>query len=99
MHTTPGALQGIIAGRYTVGRELGRGGMAIVYLASDVQGNEPVAIKVLRPELIESVARDRFLREIRNTDKLRHANIVPVLDSGEHDGQLYFVLPHMSRGT
>ena len=99
MHTTPGALQGIIAGRYTVGRELGRGGMAIVYLASDSQGNEPVAIKVLRPELIESVARDRFLREIRNTDKLRHANIVPVLDSGEHDGQLYFVLPHMSGGT
>src|SRR5215475_10165668 len=78
MHTTPGVLQGVIGGRYTVGSELGRGGMAIVYLASDSQGNEPVAIKVLRPELIESLARDRFLREIRNTDKLRHPSIVPL---------------------
>jgi serine/threonine-protein kinase len=94
-----GVTRGALAGRYTIERELGRGLTAIVYLAKDTQEGRAVAVKVLRPEYLESVARDRFLREIRDTQKLKHPNIVSVLDAGDRDGQLFFVLPYMERGT
>src|SRR2546425_4259545 len=71
-----------LAGRYTIERELGRGGMATVYLARDVKHDRTVALKVLRSELAASVAAERFLREIQVTAHLTHPNILPLLDSG-----------------
>jgi len=94
-----GMLSGTFAGRYRVERELGRGASATVYLARDSQRDRSVAIKVLRPELAATVGADRFLREIARNERLQHPYIVPVLDSGEHDGLLYFVLPHMEEGS
>ena len=89
-----------IAGRYAIERELGRGATATVYLARDSVLGRPVAIKVLRRELAESIGAERFLREIRLTAQLQHPNIVPVLDSGDAGGGiLYFVLPYMDGGT
>jgi TolB-like protein/tRNA A-37 threonylcarbamoyl transferase component Bud32/Flp pilus assembly protein TadD len=84
----------LVADRYRIGRELGRGGMARVYLAHDVKHGRDVAIKVLRPELSQSLGHDRFLREIEIAARLRHPNIVPLYDSGEVDGALYFVMPY-----
>ena len=69
------------AGRYMIERELGRGASAVVYLARDLDAARTVAIKVLRPELAESVASDRFLKEIRLTQQLHHPHIVPLRDS------------------
>jgi len=83
----------VLADRYQTGRELGRGGMARVYLARDIKHGRDVAIKVLRPELSASLGHDRFLREIEIAARLRHPNIVPLYDSGEVDGSLYFVMP------
>ena len=83
----------IVADRYRTGRELGRGGMARVYLARDLKHGRDVAIKVLRPELSQSLGHDRFLREIEIAARLRHPNIVPLYDSGEVGGALYFVMP------
>ena len=83
-----------VANRYRLGHELGRGGMARVYLAHDVKHGRDVAIKVLRPELSQSLGHDRFLREIEIAARLRHPNIVPLYDSGEVDGALYFVMPY-----
>ena len=83
-----------LAGRYQVGRALGRGGMACVYLARDTKHGRDVAIKVIRPELSVSLAHERFLREIEIAARLRHPNIVPLYDSGEVDGKLYFVMPY-----
>jgi len=71
-----------LAGRYTIERELGRGGMATVYLAEDVEHRRRVAIKVLRPELAAALGPDRFLREIETTASLRHPHILPLHDSG-----------------
>ncbi len=87
-------LPAMVAERYRTGRELGRGGMARVYLAHDVKHGRDVAIKVLRPELSQSLGHDRFLREIEIAARLRHPNIVPLYDSGESDGALYFVMPY-----
>ena len=69
--------------RYVIERELGRGGMAIVYLARDLRHDRPVALKVLHPELAASVGPERFLREIRLAARLQHPHILTVLDSGE----------------
>jgi tRNA A-37 threonylcarbamoyl transferase component Bud32 len=92
-------LSGRFAGRYTIERMLGRGATATVHLAHDsVTGNE-VAIKILRPDLAESIGPHRFLREIRLTQALTHPHIVPVLDSGEFEHKLYFVLPLMEGGS
>jgi TolB-like protein len=99
MSGTYTALSGVFAGRYAIERELGRGGTAIVYLARDQQRGHAVAIKVLRAELAESVGAERFLKEIQLSQQLHHPQIVPVLDSGKYDGQLFFVLPHMEGGT
>ena len=82
-----------LADRYAVHCEIGRGGMATVFLADDVRHSRKVAVKVLKPELAESVGADRFLREIRTTANLRHPHIVPLYDSGEAAGFLYYVMP------
>jgi serine/threonine protein kinase/Tol biopolymer transport system component len=99
MAGSPDVLSGTFAGRYTIERELGSGATATVYLARDTQRGIAVAVKLLRPELAESVGAERFLREIRLNEKLHHPHIVPVLDSGEHAGRLYFVLPQMEDGS
>ena len=82
-----------LAEHYGVKRELGRGGMAVVYLAEDVRHGRDVAIKVLLPELAVSLGGDRFLREIRVAAKLQHPHILPLFDSGSRDGLLYYVMP------
>ncbi len=87
------------AGRYVIERELGRGATAIVYQARDLDLSRSVAVKVLRPEFVESTGAARFLREIRITARLQHPLILRVLDSGTVDNQLYFVLPYMDGGT
>ncbi|MFV1988015.1 MAG: protein kinase [Gemmatimonadota bacterium] len=81
--------------RYDVIRELGRGGMATVYLALDIRHDRNVAIKVLRPELAYAIGTDRFLREINVAANLTHPNILPLHDSGEVDGLLYYVMPYI----
>ena len=84
----------VVADRYHVVRELGRGGMARVYLARDLKHGRDVAIKVIRPELAAALGHDRFLREIAIAARLNHPNIVPLHDSGEVGGSLYFVMPY-----
>ena len=84
-----------LAGRYTVERELGRGGMATVYLADDLKHRRQVAIKVLRPELGSMLGPDRFTREIRMAAGLTHPHILPLHDSGEADGLLFYVMPYV----
>ena len=78
---------------YTLEREIGRGGMATVYLAHDRKHDRGVALKVLHPELAASLGADRFLREIRLLARLQHPHILPLFDSGQADGLLYFVMP------
>src|SRR5512146_361465 len=87
------ALRAALADRYEVERELGRGGMATVYLARDVRHDRRVAIKVLLPDLAASVGADRFVREIRVAAKLQHPHILPLYDSGAADGLLFYVMP------
>jgi serine/threonine-protein kinase len=87
------ALNAALAGRYVVERELGRGGMATVYLADDLKHHRQVAIKVLRPELAPSIGSDRFLREIRTVARLNHPHILPLHDSGAAGEILYYVMP------
>jgi serine/threonine-protein kinase len=88
------ALPQLLAGRYRVGRELGRGGMASVYLARDEKHGRDVAIKVIKSDLSASLGHERFLREIEIAARLRHPNIVPLYDSGETNGSLFFVMPY-----
>ena len=88
-------LRAALADRYRLERELGRGGMATVYLANDLRHDRPVALKVLKPELAAAVGADRFLREIRITARLTHPHVLPLLDSGEADGFLYYVMPYV----
>jgi Tol biopolymer transport system component/tRNA A-37 threonylcarbamoyl transferase component Bud32 len=84
-----------LADRYRVERELGQGGMATVYLAEDVRHRRKVAVKVLRPELAASMGPDRFLREIEIAAQLQHPHILPLLDSGDADGFLFYVMPYV----
>jgi predicted ATPase/tRNA A-37 threonylcarbamoyl transferase component Bud32 len=83
------------AERYRLDSELGAGGMATVYLAEDLKHQRKVAIKVLRPELSAALGVERFLREITTTANLRHPNILPLYDSGEHGGFLFYVMPYV----
>ncbi|HTH64888.1 MAG TPA: serine/threonine-protein kinase, partial [Gemmatimonadales bacterium] len=87
------SLSAALAGRYTIERELGAGGMATVYLAQDLKHQRRVAIKVLRPELAAAIGADRFLREITTTASLRHPHIVPLYDSGSAGDTLFYVMP------
>ncbi len=82
--------------RYRVIREIGAGGMATVYLAHDLRHERDVAIKVLHPELAAALGAERFLAEIKTTAKLQHPHILPLLDSGEAGGLLYYVMPYVS---
>jgi tetratricopeptide (TPR) repeat protein/tRNA A-37 threonylcarbamoyl transferase component Bud32 len=84
-----------LASRYAIEREVGAGGMATVYLAADLKHDRKVAVKVLRPELAASLGPDRFLREIKIAAQLQHPHILPLLDSGEADGFLYYVMPYI----
>jgi serine/threonine protein kinase/Flp pilus assembly protein TadD len=88
-------LEKALAGKYEVEHELGRGGMATVYLAHDVKHDREVALKVLHPELSSSLGPDRFLREIKVAARLNHPHILPLHDSGESDGFLYYVMPYV----
>jgi serine/threonine protein kinase/Tfp pilus assembly protein PilF len=88
-----------LADRYTVERELGRGGMATVYLAEEAKHGRQVAIKALHPELAATLGADRFLREIGIAARLSHPHLVPLIDSGEADGLLYYVSAYMAGGS
>ena len=84
-----------LEGRYAIERELGEGGMATVYLAKDLKHNRSVAVKVLKQELAAVVGAERFLAEIETTANLQHPHILPLFDSGEADGFLFYVMPHV----
>src|SRR5687768_13039630 len=95
--TSPAArLASSVADRYRVLRELGQGGMATVYLAEDLKHGRKVAIKVLHPELSAVLGGERFLGEIRVTANLQHPHILGLIDSGEADGLLYYVMPYVA---
>jgi serine/threonine-protein kinase len=88
-------LRAALRGRYDVEREVGHGGMAFVYAARDLRLGRPVAIKVLRPELTETVGADRFLQEIEIEARLQHPHILALYESGQADGLLYYVMPYV----
>ncbi len=88
-----------LADRYRIERELGAGGMATVYLAQDIKHDRRVAIKVLRPELAAVIGAERFLSEIKTTANLQHPHILPLFDSGEADGFLFYVMPFVEGET
>ena len=92
-------LRAALAGRYEVEREIGSGGMALVFLARDLKHGRLVAIKVLRPELSGAVGANRFLREIEIAAKLSHPHILPLHDSGETNGLAYYVMPYVEGET
>ncbi len=92
-------LAAALAGRYEIEREIGQGGMAVVYLARDVKHDRKVALKVLRPELSSAMGVDRFPREIHIIAQMHHPHILPLHDSGEVDGFLYYVMPYVDGET
>ena len=87
-------VSGVLGDRYRIEREVGRGGMARVFLARDIKHGRDVAVKVIRPDVAASLGSGRFLQEIAIAARLRHPNIVPMYDSGETGGALYFVMPY-----
>ena len=84
-----------LADRYRIEREIGSGGMATVYLAQDLKHDRKVAVKVLKPELAAVLGAERFLAEIKTTANLQHPHILPLYDSGEADGFLFYVMPYV----
>ena len=88
-----------LAGRYTVDRELGAGGMATVYLAHDLKHDRKVALKLLKPELAAVLGADRFVQEIKTTASLQHPHILPLFDSGTAGGFLFYVMPYIEGET
>ncbi|MEZ4413153.1 MAG: protein kinase [Gemmatimonadales bacterium] len=92
-------LSAALADKYRIERELGAGGMATVYLAADLKHDRQVAVKVLRPELAAVIGADRFLSEIKTTANLQHPHILPLFDSGEADGFLFYVMPFITGET
>ena len=97
--SVPARLTAALADRYRLERELGEGGMATVYQAHDLRHGRDVAIKVLHPDLGAALGGERFLSEIRTTARLQHPHILPLLDSGEADGLLYYVMPLVTGET
>ncbi|HEY6948710.1 MAG TPA: serine/threonine-protein kinase, partial [Gemmatimonadales bacterium] len=81
--------------RYVLERELGRGGMATVYLARDLKHDRPVALKVLHPAIAAAIGSERFLAEIRTTANLQHPHILPLFDSGTAGSFLFYVMPYV----
>jgi eukaryotic-like serine/threonine-protein kinase len=92
-------LDDALSDRYVIEREIGQGGMATVFLAQDLKHNRPVALKVLKPELSAVVGAERFLTEIQTTANLQHPHILPLFDSGEADGLLFYVMPFVEGET
>src|SRR4051794_19859922 len=92
-------LQSALADRYRLGREIGAGGMATVYLAEDFRHDRRVALKVLRPELAAVIGAERFLAEIKLTANLQHPHILPLFDSGAADSYLFYVMPFVEGET
>src|SRR5678815_1792839 len=88
-------LRDALSGSYSIDRELGRGGMATVYLAQDAKHERLVALKVLHPDLAASLGPDRFLREIKLVARLNHPHILALHDSGSADSFLYYVMPYV----
>ena len=99
MSATSECLTAALADRYHIERELGAGGMATVYLAHDLKHDRDVAIKVLHQDLGAALGAERFLAEIRTTARLQHPHILPLLDSGDADGLLYYVMPVVAGET
>ena len=99
MPDAPHKLTGVVDDRYSIERELGRGGMAIVYLARDLRHGNRVALKVLTADFASVVSGERFAREIHITAGLQHPHILPVFDSGEVDGLPYYVMPYVEGPT
>jgi WD40 repeat protein len=99
MTTTADRIATALADRYRIERELGAGGMATVYLAEDLKHDRQVAIKVLRPELAAVLGADRFIQEIKTTASLQHPHILPLFDSGQADGFLFYVMPYIEGET
>jgi eukaryotic-like serine/threonine-protein kinase len=95
MDQVPAGLQSALEGRYVLERELGRGGMATVYLARDLRHDRPVALKVLDPALAATLGPERFVREVQLTARLQHPHILPVFDSGQAAGQLWYTMPYV----
>ena len=93
------AMQSVLGGRYRIEREIGRGGMATVYLAEETKHGRPVAVKVLHPEVSPALGAERFLREIGIAARLSHPHLVPLIDSGEADGLLYYVSAYVPGGS
>ncbi|MEK7402693.1 MAG: serine/threonine-protein kinase [Gemmatimonadota bacterium] len=88
-------LNAALTGRYEIEREIGAGGMATVFLARDLKHDRSVALKVLRPDLGAVLGVERFLSEIRVTANLQHPNLLPLFDSGEAGGLLFYVMPYV----
>src|SRR5512143_1508324 len=88
-----------LSDRYRIERELGRGGMATVYLAEDLKHDRKVALKVLKPELAAVLGAERFVQEIKTTAALQHPHILPLFDSGTADGFLFYVMPYVEGET
>ncbi len=99
MPDAPIRLSEALSDKYKIERELGQGGMATVYLAQDIRHNRRVAVKVLRPELAAVIGAERFLSEITTTANLQHPHILPLFDSGESDGFLFYVMPYVEGET
>jgi serine/threonine-protein kinase len=95
MTSLPDQFQETLKGLYALEREIGRGGMATVYLARDVKHDRRVAVKVLDPNLGAILGVERFLAEIKVTANLQHPNLLPLFDSGEAGGLLYYVMPYV----
>src|SRR5881396_2470466 len=93
--SAPVQLNTALSGRYRIEREIGQGGMATVYLAQDLRHQRRVALKVLNPELGAVLGVDRFLAEIQVTANLQHPNLLPLFDSGEAEGLLFYVMPYV----
>jgi serine/threonine-protein kinase len=99
MTETAARLATSLGTRYRIERELGSGGMATVYLAQDLKHDRKVALKVLKPELAAVLGAERFVVEIKTTASLQRPHILPLFDSGEADGQLYYVMPYIQGET
>ncbi|MBI3791541.1 MAG: protein kinase, partial [Gemmatimonadetes bacterium] len=99
MHDVLASVKAALAGRYAIERELGRGGMATVYLARDVRHDRDVAVKVLNAHVAETLGRERFEREIKLAARLTHPHILALFDSGDAGGFLFYVMPVMAGQT
>ena len=99
MNDDAARLHAALHGRFRLERVLGRGRMATVWLAQDLKLDRLIALKVLRPDIASALTAERFIREIRVTGKLSHPHILPLFDSGEAEGFLYYVMPYVTGET